>query len=211
MYYHARPFKYVVYGKVEGNPDPGDPDFEAVYRWLAAKCGYFPQVWLSRSHSIITGMRETAGGRKVVQKARKSDGDQVMFAFQDIQGFPVAYDPWHWVMGPVMGWNARNPGSVEDSIEEIDRKIWKGMVEIDHENERAGDEDPYIATRGCRSFEEWLDKVLFVKMDQVVVPSLNLKAAKKVYCKNEKQKKSLRKMGFIEDRIEIRRFHPMPW
>jgi len=36
------------------------------------------------------------------------------------------------------------------------------------------------------------------------VPSLNLKTAKRIICRNERQKKALRKKGFIEDRIEIR-------
>ena len=52
--------------------------------------------------------------------------------------------------------------------------------------------------------EEFLKKHLFVENDQVVVPSLNLKSAKEIFCKNEKQKKALRKMGFIEDRIKIK-------
>jgi len=36
------------------------------------------------------------------------------------------------------------------------------------------------------------------------VPSTNLKTAKRIICRNERQKKALRKKGFSEDRIEVR-------
>lgn len=52
--------------------------------------------------------------------------------------------------------------------------------------------------------ERLLRRHVFVERDQVVVPSLNLKAAGRILCRNERQKKQLRRMGFIEDRIEIR-------
>jgi hypothetical protein len=51
---------------------------------------------------------------------------------------------------------------------------------------------------------EFLRRHVFVERDQVVVPSLNLKTAKRILCRNERQKKQLRRMGFIEDRMEIR-------
>jgi len=38
-----------------------------------------------------------------------------------------------------------------------------------------------------------------------VVPSLNLKTARHILCRNERQKKALRQVGFIEDRIEVRK------
>ncbi len=41
--------------------------------------------------------------------------------------------------------------------------------------------------------------------DQVVVPKLNLKSAKEIWVRNDRQKKKLRRMGFIEDRIKVRR------
>jgi len=55
-----------------------------------------------------------------------------------------------------------------------------------------------------QDFEKFLHKYLFAEVDQVVLPSLNLKAAKKIICRNEKQKKKLLKMGFIEDRVQIK-------
>lgn len=66
-------------------------------------------------------------------------------------------------------------------------------------------DDPVVVTwRETRDLGAVLSKHLFVENDQVVVPSLNLKAAKKVVCTNERQKQALRRMGFIEDRIVIR-------
>lgn len=44
-----------------------------------------------------------------------------------------------------------------------------------------------------------------VEHDRVVVPGLDLKAAKTVVYRSERQKKALRRMGFLADRIEIRR------
>ena len=67
------------------------------------------------------------------------------------------------------------------------------------------DEMPWaLAWQGDPDIGRFLDAHLFVEKDQVVVPTLNLKAAKRVVCRNERQKKALRKMGFIEDRIQIR-------
>ena len=52
---------------------------------------------------------------------------------------------------------------------------------------------------------------LFKDIDQVVVHSLNLKSAKQIIWRNEKQKKTLRKMGFIEDRIKIKNIKRGNW
>jgi len=209
MYYHARPLKYVEYGKVEGNPDP-DEWLVSAYRWLGFQCGFFPQVWLSRSRSQICGFRP---GQISKSRVRCADKNQAMFCFENIRGFPVAYDPWHAVIDGALEWQKRENAILandKDSIKEMNRIIWKRIVDIEHELAREGYGD-YEYSGKCSSVEEWLQKVLFVKLDQVVVPSLNLKAAKKVYCKNERHKKTLRQMGFIEDRIEIRNFHPTPW
>ena len=51
---------------------------------------------------------------------------------------------------------------------------------------------------------EWMQQFLLSKEDQVVVPKLNLKSAKRIFVRSERQKKQLRKLGFIEDRIEFR-------
>ena len=204
MYYHARPLKYVKYGKVEGNPEP-DEDFGVSYRWLSNHCGHFPQVWLSRSHSRITGIRNYK--------------DQILFSFDVIKGFPIHYDWWNYILG----WTWQKELSGLDPVRDAARyneEIWKAakrfyepLEEDDREEwlrhmERDLPGDP----RNFSSAEEWLMSAVFRKQDQVVVPSLNLKAAKEVFCRSEKEKKKLRKMGFIEDRIKIRKFpNPDSW
>ena len=46
-------------------------------------------------------------------------------------------------------------------------------------------------------YENWRDNYLFAETNQIVVPILNLKAAKKIICRNEMQKKELKKIGFL--------------
>jgi hypothetical protein len=184
--------KYVKYGKVYGNHDP-DVDFDRAYKWLSNYCGYFPQVWLSRSHSVMTGIR--------------SGGNDVLFSFDIIKGFPVKYHPWNYLLSCLF--NTSTPGidPVKDK-ERYNEILWKeihkffGYIRDDEE----GQYDP----RRHDSLEVWMEKELFIKHDQVVVPSLNLKAAKEVFCKSDKDKSKLRKMGFIKDRIKVRKF-PNPW
>ena len=65
--------------------------------------------------------------------------------------------------------------------------------------------DPVAVTwRSAGDVRPVLDRHLFVELDQVVLPALNLKAAKSIVCRDERQKKALRRLGFIEDRTQIR-------
>ena len=66
------------------------------------------------------------------------------------------------------------------------------------------DDNLYYYRLALQDFDAFLKDYVFVDRDQVVVPSLNLKPAKVVICRDERQKKALRRMGFIEDRITIR-------
>lgn len=172
MYYHATSMKYIKYGKIVGNPNP-DHEFGYTYRWLSNYCGYFPQLWLSRSKSVITGY--------------KNEKDSVLFCFDVIKGFPVEYDLWCQLLGLLWKCQLKEYDPVKD--------VKKVNVLLNFALHPSG---------LSIEFEDWLKDNLFVKKDQVVVPSLNLKAAKEICCRNEKQKKKLRKMGFIEDRIKIK-------
>ena len=70
MYYHCRQFKYVTYAKVFPTPSESlDENLEKTYRWLGQYCGFFPQIWLSRSTSKITGVRNSP--------------QNILFGFQD--------------------------------------------------------------------------------------------------------------------------------
>lgn len=187
MFYHSRPLKSVEYGKVGPAPiDAIDPDFANAYRWLAQYCGFFPQVWLSRSRSAITGYSQA------LQR------DQVLFGFETIKGFPVDYDSWCLLLNPLI-----NAASVDQSNRVVEEAI-RELV-----NDPQAHEHPVaIASRKLGGdTTSILQSVLFVENDQVVVPRLNLKSAKQIVCRNEFQKKTLRRMGFIEDRIIVRRIY----
>ena len=192
MYYHSRELKYVQYGKVMPPPeDTLDPHFRIAYQWLGRRCGFYPQIWLSRSRSAITGFRGAVPGKR-------SRDRSVLFAFEPIKGFPVEYDLWCELL---------NVFANAADVEEVDREM------IEQFKWRATEPGwcPGPADRTwkeTKDLETVLERNLFYEHDQVVVPSLNLKAAKRIICGNERQKRLLRWMGFIEDRIEIRKIAP---
>jgi len=204
MYYHCRPLKYVEYGKVYPPPLETIKDYmETAYKWLGHYCGYYPQIWLSRSHLSITGYKINGLLKKrqyVIRKRQetKVHQDSVLFGFDIIKGFPVSYRYWELIMMFVL--NGKN-------IEEQNKKIVFEMNDIMRDMKEDELDPESIAWKSCHGdFNLFLNKYLFVEEDQVVVPSLNLKAAKQIICKDEYQKKKLRKMGFIEDRIKIKNF-----
>jgi len=192
MYYHCRPLKYVEYGKILPPPiELIDEYILECYRWLGAYCKFFPQVWLSRSHHSITGFKRDL--------AKKNDG--ILFGFDIAPGsFPVAYDAWEYLMGALINTKSHN---VSDINKEINREL-EELEKISKLEKWEPDGELKNWIDCGRDVNRYFEKHLFIEKDQVVVPSLNLKAAKKIICRNEKQKKALRKMGFIEDRIEIK-------
>jgi hypothetical protein len=204
MFYHCRPLKYVTYGKVCGCPEP-DEFLSPSYRWLGQHCGFCPQVWLSRSQSAITGFRPWMGMSKKAWTKVKRQRKDVLFAFDPVVGFPVDYDMWHMIISGASAYEGKF-GPIKDKTDAkmFERWFWKDMAEYDRENPGPPEE---MLTHGLDSVDKWLKQLLFVERDQVVVPSLNLKAAKQVFCQDERTKGELRKMGFIEDRIRIRNFH----
>jgi len=186
MYYHCRPIKYVKYGKVFPPPDDSVDFMMPAYKWLSNYCGgYCPQVWLSRSHSVITGIRN------------KYAKDSILFGFDIVKGFPLSYDHWEVIMSVLL-----NEEKFEKQNKAIEDMFSSILGYCKEEKEEPEDVFADWVSSGC-NLKVFLNKYLFIEKDQVVVPSLNLKVAKKIICRNEKQKKKLRKMGFIEDRILI--------
>lgn len=194
MYYHSRGLKFVEYGKVYPPPiDEVDECMFRCYKWLSYYCGGFcPQVWLSRSRSSITGFK--------TEYNKENEG--ILFGFDIIAGsFPISYEPWEFLMNTLL--NIKDGESLESTNKKIadDFKLVEKDC-IEYKEEPDGELRDWI---DCgRNLDEYLKKHVFVEKDQVVVPSLNLKLAKKIICRNERQKKVLRKMGFIEDRIIIK-------
>ena len=193
MYYHSRELKYVTYGKVE--PVWTDSYLNLNYKWLGQHCGYSPQVWLSKCDVGMTGFK---------RKQDKNNKNDILFGFDIIKGFPVSMEPWEFSL------NAFGGGDKEStSINELNNKLkkhieesWKSFYSDDPEKDCS---EPYM-----ESYDKFLEH-LMVEEDQVVLPSLNLKSAKKIICRNEKQKKALMKMGFIEDRIKIKNIKRWNW
>ena len=205
MYYHCRDLKYVEYGKVLPPPEYCvDDDFADAYKWLGHYCGFFPQIWLSRSTSCITGYGIRSKSVSYEKGKKKTtfhkDKGSVLFGFDNVQGFPVDYNVWCYFLCLLAGrkWN---------SIKEVN-KILIDRLTSSSEDAKKDDyynEDTFYSEwDNSDGLDDYLNKYLFVKRDQVVVPALNLKSAKKIVCKNEKEKKKLRRMGFIEDRIVIK-------
>ena len=184
MYYHCRELKYVLYAKVFPPPrDSLDKDYLPAYQWLGQYCGFSPQIWLSRSTRKITGMRNRP--------------DNILFGFENVQGFPVRYDVWCHLLNPLIN-GMRDNKPIEQYLRESLEDALKEDDELD---------EVLKGWQKSRSLDEFLQRNLFVEHDQVVVPSLNLRSAKKIICRTERQKKTLRKMGFIEDRVEVRNLH----
>ena len=88
------------------------------------------------------------------------------------------------------------------NLNDLDNKVKENFDKInldEDKNNFIGNERTFHS----KNYEDWKDNYLFVENDQVVISKLNLKIAKEIICRDELQKKKLRKMGFIEDRIKI--------
>ena len=213
MYYHRRPIKYVEYGKVLPPPLSDYDEWSLnMYGWVGHHCGYFPQIWLSRSRSSITGFRCNRSVKKVGYSAKypkrrqyaKIGNDDVLFGFDIIKGFPLSYDHWELIMCSA---------SCHKTLEKQNADMVKGLNNIVQQYESGEEMEKELRDWiDCgRNLDVYLKKCVFKEVDQVVVPSINLKSAKKIICHNEKQKKKLRKMGFIEDRIIIKNLTTYDW
>jgi len=210
MYYHSEPLKYVKYGKIFPY-ESEDSWMLPAYKWLGFYCNYYPQVWLSRSHSCITGFRSFNIMKKqknVIgnRKNTKISNDSILFGFDIIKGFDIDMELWCFLLNGLIGMD------LSSSLSEFNEKLTKyfnehlvWLLKEGYCNDEEMEKD--IHMKGwdrLRDIDAFIKEYLFVENDQVVVPNLNLKSAKKIICRNEKQKKKLRKMGFIEDRIQIK-------
>lgn len=184
MYYHARDLTQVHYGKVYPAPlEFVDKDLRPAYEWLGRYCGFFPQIWLSRSRSMITGIHY--------------DPATILFGFEHIRGFPVHYGRWEYLLNPLCNLVTDNQA--------LQRYFTEMLTETQAELEPEEQLEDFLREwQQSNGLDDFLKRYVFIEHDQVVVPSLNLKAAKQIICRNEQQKRKLRRTGFIEDRIEVR-------
>lgn len=203
MFYHCLSLQYVECGTIRPHEDETN-EFRPAYEWLGHHCGYCPQIWLSRADIQLTGFRSAPSARLNRGRLRREVKDRVLFGFEQIHGFPIAYDFWcRFVL---------NTATDHDTVSDINDALIRGLESSlrDTIQERGDDFDARFDRLEIGWREErpdlaaFLRKHAFVERDQFVVPSLNLKTAKRILCRNERQKKALRQMGFIEDRIEVR-------
>lgn len=198
------PLKYVVYDKIV--PHKTDDVMSLCYKWLGFYCGFNPQIWLARGNLSITGFKRSDNIKRskytsVSRKDIKSHRDSILFGFENIKGFFVDLNMWEFLMNGLFNCN----------INWNKEQFNKYLVGFLDEYVQWAKEDGYLhndkllmAWEEIHDLEIYLKKYLFIEKDQVVVPSLNLKSAKKILCRDERQKRQLRKMGFIEDRIQIK-------
>lgn len=205
MYYHCLALKYVEYGTILPFDDTTNFNRPA-YEWLGRYCGYCPQIWLSRADIGMTGYRRAPQPRSAGGRRRRVRQDNILFGFDQVHGFPIDYEFWwRFAMNAALNWQPWYPLDIDGML--VQRLDWS----LEFAVEEYGDTlDPgfcrlEIGWREERpNLAEFLRKHAFVERDQFVVPSLNLKTAKRILCRNERQKKELRNMGFLEDRIEVR-------
>jgi len=151
----------------------------------------------------MTKQKDAEGCKKSKTCFYKSD--DILFGFENVQGFPLRYGIWELLMN-IVG----NEKDFKKQNVEIEKQL-NQFVEWQKEAEEPLDEELTAWVNSGRDVEKFLKDYVFVEVDQVVVPSLNLKSAKKIICRNEKHKKALRKMGFIEDRIKIMNVKRWTW
>jgi hypothetical protein len=142
-------------------------------------------------------------GGKTRKETKFEKPNEVLFGFDDIQGFPIDFGFWEMILGEV----AASPNLEEQNngISKMFNEFLQWHYEDAKEDSTAKMDRELRAWVDCGGdLDTFLQKKIFVLNDQVVVPSLNLKCAKKIICRNERQKKELRNMGFLEDRIQIK-------
>ena len=206
MYYHSRAIENTIYGKV--GPAPAsvvDNHFLQAYKWLSKYLpdSYCPQIWLSRSKSSYTGYTNQPKAKQSKLFGKKTnDEPSLLFGFDIIKGFPVDYELWCDFLPNLV--------NCKDGIKDGDLAVIAALKQYDEwAKEDEAQNNKYKISKAVSLWRRYgnlqsvLNLGLFIEHDQVVVPALNLKSAKVVYCRNESQVKRLLKMGFIHDRVKI--------
>lgn len=101
MLYHYINIKYVQYGTIEPHFDE-DNFLNVSYKWLSFYCGYFPQIWLSRSDINMTGWRLYYF--RVKNKWIQENKNNVLFGFDEhkINGkFYVDMNQWGMIINSI--------------------------------------------------------------------------------------------------------------
>lgn len=198
LYHHGRDLESVIYGEVKPNTRyVEDKWFLGAYKWLEKEVGFFPLfLAVGEDHYktiAMTGYQDnwrrllsytlTDRGRRIGVDYRKKGEfpNKVLFSFDELDGIFMDFDYWHIVL------NASPDYKIKKKHKRwIFKPFW--------------------------SKEKWLEKSRrkeWVKWDvQMVVPSLYLPGAKRIWVRNKKTKKYLEETGF--ENVEVRRLKVEP-
>ncbi len=186
LYHHCMPLEKVSHGVICPKPEHSDKDYINAYRWLEDETGFYPlflAVGNTDDDFRITGyddnwrVRTSSWFRdgKPGGKYRKKGEfpNHVLFSFSEMDGVFTDYMSWHIIL------NGIHWGEISD----YERRL---------------------VTKPSWPKSKWLRKIKRGEIaGQLVAPQIDLREAKKVWCRNKKTKKILETMGFTQ--VEIKR------
>lgn len=168
LYHHCRPLEAVVYDIVKPDKKFADEYFVKSYEWVEEKVGFYP-LFLGVGNGRWVTYYVTgydANWRKKLVDQPPSR-NHVLFSFENLEGIFMDFSYWHIAMNATM--NSEKVRAVEEA--RLFKRSWTKA--------------------------KWLKKAL--KEDgevQLVTPTLDLRLAEKVYCRNKATQKQLRELGF---------------
>jgi hypothetical protein len=154
--------------------------FEACYRWLAQRVGFWP-LWLAVGASDED--RRMSGYSRQWQRGREDN--LVLFSWAQVPALDLrylCYEHWYIVLNSVdyQGWHPR--------AAEVTPQIEKWVL------------------HPRRSEREWLRAAAReVHSVQAVAPMLDLRTAEGVWCRNQATANALTAMGFERERVYVQR------
>lgn len=173
MYFFACELDDVIYGFVRASCKQGDL-LETAYKWLAQYCNFFPPLWLSSDQGKLTGYSVNCG--------------KILFAFKNINGFPVSYRAWQMLLGTLVNLDTNDY-----------RYIDQRLVEDLDDMKESGD----INCSRHGTLDDFLKKNVFVNKDQFVVRSLDLRKSALIICNDEAQRLAISRKGFPSRNIKV--------
>jgi len=162
---------------------------EPAYDWLAERIGFYPLFLAVGDHE--DALRITGYADQFRRKHRPAGvRNRALFSFADLPE-PLAfqdYDAWHFPLGGTMeiGTHRR---------EVIVPPYWERAI---------------LKASWRRS--DWLRRARRAPGSvQAAVPELDLRAADRIWCRNQATRGRLIAMGFAPERVEVRRLRVEPW
>jgi hypothetical protein len=187
-YHHIVPFHRVKYDVIVPVREYSDDQwFIPAYEWLHDRLGFWPlfvAVGIPSDVSMTgyqSNWRRFLGGTfqgKRYNKIYVKKGEApnyVLFSFRHVEGVFTDYMSWHFVLG------ARGNRPQEDVTDNECRQLFKKS---------------WPRSR-------WLHKARKERSEvQLIAPSLDLRTACRIWCRNKATKKALEKMGFRNVRVK---------